>query len=275
MSNIRLQVSLGPRVPGSAASKKCRDVFVAYFDSLGVAVDSQPFLFSDPYTGSNIPMVNFVATIPGKDTTAQRILLLTHYDSRPRAERSSNIALREQPIPGANDGASGTAVLMEIARILKLRIPPVGIDLLFTDGEDWGKPGDAQNYLLGAREFARASIRDKYRFAILIDMVGDASQQIYRESFSQTYYPALNDLVWSTAADAGITSFVDSTRHAVQDDHIPISAAGVPTIDIIDFDYPYWHTELDTVDKCSAQSLANVGRVLASILYNPARWPFQ
>ena len=141
------------------------------------------------------------------------------------------------------------------------------------DGEDWGESGDLDLYLLGSKEFARQGIRDKYRFAVVIDMVGDKFQQIFREEYTERYYRAVNNMIWKAAADIGVTTFVDEVRHTIQDDHLSLGAAGVPTALLIDFDYPYWHTERDTPDKCSAESLATVGKVLASVIYNESLWP--
>ena len=104
-------------------------------------------------------------------------------------------------------------------------------------------------------------------------MIGDSGQQIYREGYSQMYNQPLTDLVWNTAAELGITTFRDTVRYLIHDDHLSLTSAGVPAIDIIDFEYPHWHTEMDTPDKCSPQSLANVGRVLAHIIYNVSSWP--
>jgi len=267
------QVAFGSRVPGSEAWRECRDYYYRFFDSLGLKVDSQRFSFADPYSGDTIPLVNILVTVPGRDSDRPGPLLAAHWDSRPRSDRATNPALAEQPLLGANDGASGVAVLMELAGLFAKQPPPTDVHLVLLDGEDWGKEGDPDYYLLGSREFARRGVRGKYRFAIVLDMVGDADQQIYREGYSQRFYPKLNDMVFAAAATLKLTTFHDSVRHFALDDHLPLSGGGLPAIDLIDFDYTYWHTEADTPDHCSAESLANVGRLMTYIVYNPSLWP--
>ena len=267
------QVALGPRVPGTRASVECRDLFVRHFGNLGAEVDSQLFSFFDPYSQTTIPLVNVIAGFSGSDQKADRIVLMAHYDSRPRTDYAHDPALREEPIDGANDGASGTAILMELGNLFARQAPPINVDLVMVDGEDWGESGDHEYYLLGSRELARRGVRDRYRFGIVIDMVGDSSQQIFREGYSERFCHSLNDAVWSAAARLNITTFHDSVVYTILDDHLPLIAAGVPTIDIIDFDYPHWHTEFDTPDKCSPTALSNVGRVLVELIYDRTLWP--
>ena len=267
------QVAFGPRVPGSGPWSACRAYYCNFFTDLGLAVDSQVFDFLDPYSSRRLPLVNLIVPISSHKADADRIVLMAHWDSRPRTDYASDPPLKDHPIDGANDGASGVAVLMELALLLAQQPPPCHVDLVLVDGEDWGKPSDLDFYLLGSREFARRGIRDTYRFGIVIDMIGDKDQQIYREGYSERYHQELNDMIWSTAARLGITTFRDSVKHLIHDDHLSLCSGGVPTVDIIDFDYPYWHTEFDSPDKCSAESLANVGRVLIEIVYDPALWP--
>lgn len=266
------QVKFGPRVPGTTASRMCRQYYYDHFEQLGFAVDSQFSYFFDPYTAADTPLVNVIVHIDG-DSDGLPILLVAHYDSRPRSDLAFDSSHFEKPIDGANDGASGVALLMELASLCAGQKPPVDIELLLTDAEDWGKAGDRDLYLLGSKEFARSGIRGKYRFGVVVDMIGDASQQIYREQFSETYHPDLNNMIWQAAATVGVTTFIDSIKYTVLDDHIPISAGGVPTVVVIDFDYPYWHTEMDNIVRCSPVSLANVGKVITKIVYSPSLWP--
>lgn len=267
------QVDFGPRVPGSKASAECRDFFSNHFMGLGARVDSQAFTFFDPYSQTDIPLTNVIARYTGTGEAAEAVVLMAHYDSRPRTDYARDPKLKDKPIDGANDGASGVAVLMELGNLFAQKAPPCDVDLVLVDGEDWGKPRDLDYYLLGSREFARRGIREKYRFGIVIDMIGDSSQQLYREGYSDRSYRALNDAVWRAAARLGITTFRDTIKYTIIDDHLSLVSSGVPTIVIIDFDYPYWHTEFDTPDKCSPTALANVGRVLVEIIYNPLLWP--
>jgi len=267
------QVKFGPRVPGSAAWRQCRGYYVNHFASLGLAVDSQVFSFRDPYSGDSIPLVNLIVSCPGVSESDEAIVLMAHYDCRPRTDFASDTSLLDQPIDGANDGASGVGVLMELARLMAASPPAVDVDLVLVDGEDWGRPRDLDYYMLGSREFARRGIRGKYSFGIVIDMIGDADQQIYREGYSDRFAPELNNMIWGMAAELGISTFIDSVKYHIHDDHLSLNTGGVPAVDLIDFDYPYWHTEFDTVDKCSPESLGNVGLLLTHILYRPSLWP--
>ncbi|PWB68326.1 hypothetical protein C3F09_11860 [candidate division GN15 bacterium] len=270
---LKQQTAFGPRMPGSEASAECLQYLLKHFRGLAQQVDTQSFAYTDPYSGQAIPMVNVIARFRGLETGTEPILLVAHWDSRPRTDYPSDQAKSNEPIAGANDGASGVAVLMELADLFAAKPPACDVVILLVDGEDWGKEGDYNNYLIGSRYFASRGIRGHYRFGIVIDMVGDKDQQIYREGFSNEYYLPLNNMIWNAARDLGISTFHDSVKYTITDDHLPISAAGVPTVDIIDFDYPYWHTDQDTADKCSAESLSNVGRVLAEIAYNRTLWP--
>lgn len=269
------QVEFGPRVPGSDAWRNCRANFNEFFNGIGLDVDSQVFSFHDPYSGRDLPLVNVIVRYRGGQPNDLPIVLMAHWDSRPRADYATNPDLVDQPIDGANDGASGVAVLMELAQMVTEQKAPSNVDFVLVDGEDWGKSGDVDYYLLGSKHFAVAGdgIRGKYRFGIVVDMVGDRDQRILREGFSQRFEAPLNDMVWKAARELGVTTFADSVSQDILDDHLSLATAGVPAIDVIDFDYRYWHTELDTPDKCSPESLGNVGRVLAHIIYNPSLWP--
>lgn len=273
LAYIETQVAFGPRVPGTEASAQCRQLFYRHFDSCGLEVDSQVFNFFDPYSSTDTTMVNVIARYRGGDADQLPILFLAHYDSRPRTDFPFDSTRASDPIDGANDGGSGVAVLMELARLFASQPPDCNVDLLLVDGEDWGRRGDPDNYLLGSRAFARQGLRGKYEFGIVVDMIGDKQQEIFREEYTNRFYQPVNDMIWKVAAQLGVTTFVDTTRHTILDDHLPIGAAGVPTALLIDFDYEFWHTEADTPDKCSAESLANIGRVLAYIIYNESLWP--
>ena len=174
-----------------------------------------------------------------------------------------------QPVhsAGADDGASGVAVLMELANLFAKQKPRVNIDLALLDGEDFGQPHDVSEYFLGARELAKRGWTDRYKFALVIDMIGDKDLHIYREGFSNRYSTKINDLFWKTAAELGESAFVDSVKYDIQDDHLSFMTRNLPSAVIIDFDYPYWHTLQDTPDKCSPQSLAAVGWVVATVMY--------
>ena len=273
MGYLMQQVAFGPRVPGTAPWRECRRYLVEHFTRFGLAVDSQVFSFTDPYSGREIPLVNIIASYRGGSADDPVLLLVAHWDTRPRTDHPTDSSLADRPIPGANDGASGVAVLMELARLFKESPPPVNVDLLLTDGEDWGRPGDNQYYLIGSRHFASQPRSTRYAFGIVVDMVGDSDLRIYREALSEQYVKWLNDYVWNTAQRLGLETFVDSVRHTVLDDHVPLNIGGIPTVVLIDFDYRYWHSNLDTPERCAAASLGQVGRLLAEIVYKPSTWP--
>ncbi len=268
---LEKQVAFGPRVPGSTASAECRDFFYTIFDSLEIPVDSQAFVFFDLYSQTNIPMVNVVASYVA-NPDFPTIVLMAHYDSRPRTDYPTDKSLLNKPIDGASDGASGVATLLELAHMFTQQAPSLNVDFVFVDGEDWGKSGDIQFYMLGSKEFARKGIRGKYKFGIVLDMIGDKDLTIYREQYSENSNKELNDIIFETAAKLQVDGFIDSVKYAISDDHLSLITAGIPSVDLIDFDYKYWHTEFDTPENCSAESLESVGRVVAEILYNKSLW---
>lgn len=268
--HLEAQVEFGPRVPGTPAHDRCLQYLAGELRPLASAVNLQPFTFRG-YDGKTIHGTNVIASFnPGATT---RILLLAHWDTRPWADEEADSSLHDRGVPGANDGASGVAVLLEIARHLKETPPAVGVDILLTDAEDYGRHRDPDGFLHGARHFAN-NLPQGYRpvFGILVDMVGDAELELPKEQHSIDYAPRVVELVWNTAARLGIGQFVPTVQGRVTDDHLPLNRAGIPTIDIIDFDYPdasnrYWHTLQDTPDKCSPESLAAVGTVVLTVLY--------
>jgi Zn-dependent M28 family amino/carboxypeptidase len=274
MSLLENQTALGPRVPGTEAWRQCQTLIIRNLNANLLTVDTQLFDFDDPYSDQQIQMQNIIGRYRNAGD-APPILLVAHYDSRPRTDFHSDPARRDEPLVGANDGASGVAVLLELGRMLNQDKPKVNVDLLFVDGEDWGKSGDSQYYLLGSNYFAthKGNIRGEYRFAIILDMVGATTQKFYREGYSEQFNKSINDMIWSTATNLGITVFIDSVKSGILDDHMSINVGGVPAVDIIDLNYRHWHTERDTSDKCSGAALKNVGRVIAYILYNKSLWP--
>jgi Zn-dependent M28 family amino/carboxypeptidase len=258
------QTDLGPRTSGMPGWQRFQTMLSSLLDSLGVPYDTQAFVYADYITRDTLHFVNWIAHI--NPSSKNRLLIAAHYDSRPRADADPDSARRNEPITGANDGASGAAILMHLAELMVSRPPRIGVDLLFTDGEDYGPPGRENQYLLGATHFASHHTAT-YRFGLLLDMVGDRDLRIYREYFSERYAKGVNDKIWAAAARLGVPQFVDSIKHEVLDDHLPLNSAGIPTADIIDFDYPYWHTLADTPDKCDPASLMAVGRVVLEIIY--------
>ena len=211
-------------------------------------------------------MTNVVASFSLQKT--ERILLCAHWDSRPWADQDPNSENRDQPVLGANDGASGVAVLLEVARHIQLAEPKYGVDIVLFDGEDSGLPGQPDSYALGAQHFAKnKDFRYRPKFGILLDMVGDKDLQIYQEENSVNYAPQVVERIWNRAQGLGSSSFFASSGYQVTDDHLPLLNVGIPCVNLIDFDYEYWHTLADTPDKCSPESLAEVGRLILSLLY--------
>ena len=196
-------------------------------------------------------------------------MFLAHWDTRPHADQSPNLGQQRLPVPGANDAASGVAVLLGVADALKAKPPSVGVDLLFVDGEDYGDfVRDTNDVLIGSRYFA-AHQAPGYPplFAVLFDMVGDKDQQFYYEGNSQAFAPEVVDRVWRTAAELGYGRiFIPGVKHTLTDDHVALQKAGIHAIDLVDFDYPYWHTPEDTIDKVGAASLQVVGDVAVALV---------
>ena len=216
--------------------------------------------------GDTLPLRNFIARFnPGAE---KRILLLAHWDSRPVSD-SPQSRDSTKPVLGANDGGSGVALLLGVADVLKRTPPAVGVDLLFVDGEDYGDftkaPADV---LIGSRYYGAHRLPGPQPlYAVLFDLVADKDLQIYQEGNSLVGAPEVVELVWDTARDLGYGGyFVASPRHTLIDDHLELQKAGIRAIDVVDFDYPAWHTEYDTIDKVSPSSLQVVGDVALALI---------
>jgi Zn-dependent M28 family amino/carboxypeptidase len=216
--------------------------------------------------GDTLPLRNFIARFnPGAE---KRVLLLAHWDSRPVSD-SPKSRDPTRPVPGANDGGSGVALLLGVADALKRTPPAIGVDLLFVDGEDYGDfsktPDDV---LIGSRYYGAHQLPGpKPLYAVLFDLVGDKDLQLYQEGNSLIGAPEVVDLVWNTAKDLGYGGyFIASPRHTLIDDHIELQKTGIHAIDVVDFDYPAWHTPDDTIDKVSAGSLQVVGDVAMALI---------
>ncbi len=267
-SYLEAQCAFGPRAPGTEGHERALAYLRGQLAERADVVQIDAFTHEPgPGYDGPIELTNLMASFgPGK---SRRVLLCAHWDTRPWADRDPDPSAHDQPILGANDGASGVAVLLEIADHLKALPPPVGVDIVLFDGEDYGRSGDLENYFLGSRRFARTRA-DAYRpeLSILLDMVGDRDLTLYIEEHSVQAAPWAVRRVWDAAAKAGIAAFVPEIGYAVEDDHLPLIAEGIPTIDVIDFEYPYWHTLEDTPDKCSPESLAAVGQVILMVLYD-------
>jgi len=268
---LKAQVAFGPRNPNSEGHRRCLEYLTNSLRRTAESVRLQQFMESG-YGGEQLVLTNVIASF--RPSLKQRILLCAHWDTRPRGERDPDPAKRQKPIPGANDGASGVAVLLEIAGQLKLHPPAVGVDIVLFDGEDYGNEGDLPRYLLGSQYFARTKPADYLpRFGILLDMVGDAALELPQEKNSLRFAPDVVDLVWKTAQQLNVPQFIPEVGEEIYDDHLPLNRVGIKTIDLIDFNYPdetnrYWHTHQDSPEHCSAESLQAVGMVLTELIYN-------
>ncbi len=260
--------AFGPRAPGTPGHEKALAFLSARLRATADAVRIDPFAIQAP-GGVVVRATNLVAQF--RPELADRILVGAHWDTRPRADRDPDPARREEPIVGANDGGSGTALLLALAEAMEKTPPPVGVDLVLFDAEDWGREGDLANYCLGSRRFA-ASLGSAAlpRAALVIDMVGDADLAIRKESVSSTAAPGLVESLWRIARDEGADAFLHERAVQIFDDHVPLIQAGIPAALLIDLEYDAWHTHADLPDKLSAASLAQVGRVVFAWVYSGA-----
>lgn len=273
------QVAFGYRIPGSEAHRKTADWLIAELSRHKATVITQETIVT-AYDGTRLPICNIIAQFyPEKE---QRVALAAHWDSRPFADRDPNPAYHNSPIDGANDGASGVGVLLEIARHLGEYPPNVGIDIILFDAEDYGAPewveGDTgDTWALGSQYWATHTHTPGYkaRFGILLDMVGATGIGFYREYFSDLYAPHIIDKVWKCAADMGFEGlFINDYGGAITDDHLNMIQAGIPTIDIIQFDpnsatgfFPQWHTREDNMKHIDIGMLTAVGQTVLGVIY--------
>jgi Zn-dependent M28 family amino/carboxypeptidase len=204
----------------------------------------------------------------------KQIMISAHWDTRPWGDRGSSLMERETPILGANDGASGVAVILELARILKNNSPALGVNLVLFDAEDYGTSGDSWSYCKGSQYFAKNLPIPFPDYAINLDMVGDANLNVYIERYSYKQNPKLVMELWGKAEELNLTGFKKMAYYTIFDDHVPLyEIAGIPAVDIIDFDYPdektnYHHTHNDVVENCSPQSLWQVGTLMVHHIYD-------
>ncbi|MGC8856489.1 MAG: M28 family peptidase [Anaerolineae bacterium] len=251
LTDVQTQLSFGPRTPGSAGHAQIREWMRQELEKAGWSVEIQ----SVEQSGKTV--INLIAR---RSEAPPQIILGAHYDTRLQADHDPDPARRNEPVPGANDGASAVAVLLELARTQPPKFLPIW--LVFFDAEDNGRlPG--WDWILGSRAFV-AHLTVRPQAVVIVDMVGDADLNIYREKNSD---PALAAQIWQTAAELGYSQyFIDQEKYTMLDDHTPFLQAGLPAVDLIDFDYPYWHTTADTADKVSAHSLEVVGQTLLTWL---------
>lgn len=271
------QVDFGPRVPGTAAHDAARAYFVETLDGLADRVNEQPVAYTSPDSALSVRGTNIVASFNLDPEEKKRVLLAAHWDSRPRADRDPDSTKHDQPVPGANDGASGVAVLLEIARVLHDHPLGIGVDIVLFDLEDLGTSEQLEAdsgaaripFAIGSAAFVQNNPTYRPTFGILLDMVGDVNLRIPQEAYSRTYARSIVEKVWDAAARVGAEAFVDAPGGAVEDDHVPFLRAGIPVVDLIQTPFPdTWHTTADTPDRVSAESLQQVGEVLVEVLWS-------
>ena len=275
------QVAFGPRVPGTEASAACATWLQDELVRHGADTVKTQTGVVTAYNGDRLPITNIMASF--KPEARERILLLAHYDTRPWADSDDREENRLLPIPGANDGASGVGVLLEVARHLGQQEPKVGVDILFVDAEDYGQSSGFsihdESWALGTQywvahlPYAQDSLP---RYAVLLDMVGGIDAKFHREYFSNQSAPGIVDKVWSAAVCAGYGDrFVNVDGGAVIDDHFYVNQAGIPAIDIIESKNevtksfnPTWHTAQDNMDNIDRRTLKAVGQTVLNVVYS-------
>jgi len=265
--------SIGPRIAGTKGMEEQQELVTRHFKELGAKVTPQSFEIRHPETFKPTRITNLIVEF--HPDRMERVLLCAHYDTRPFPDEDPDPKKRRDPFLGANDGASGVALLMELGTHLKDFPGPLGVDIVLFDAEElvYDKSRGDQ-YFVGsnyfAHDYAKSPPKHKYRCGVLLDMVGDKELQLYHERNS-VYLPDVKPVtlgIWATAEKLGVSEFISRRKHDVKDDHLPLNnTAQIPTCDIIDFDYPrpglnYWHTTQDKPENCSALSLAKVGWVL-------------
>ncbi len=246
LSDVQTQVSFGSRTVGTLGHEQTVSWMRTELESEGWDVQIQ----ESEMLGH--PIQNVIAS---RIDEPPQIILGTHYDTRIYADNDPDPMNQNQPVPGANDGASGVAVLLELARTLPKDSLPVW--LVFFDAEDNGRI-QGWDWSLGSKAFVNA-LDFSPEAVVVVDMIGDANLNIYMEGYSD---PELSNEIWGVASELGFNQFIPKVKHNIIDDHTPFLQAGIPAIDIIDIEYPHWHTTADTVDKVSAESLQAVGETL-------------
>ncbi|MDR3141860.1 MAG: M28 family peptidase [Tannerellaceae bacterium] len=279
---IEKQVNFGPRVPNTKEHQLCGDYLISELKRFAAEVYVQEMTLA-AYNGAKLPCRNIIGSYnPDKK---KRILLFAHWDTRPYADQEADPAKRHTPIDGADDGASGVGVLLEIARQFSLQAPEAGVDIIFFDAEDYGVPEfeKAVNYTpnswcLGSQFWAKNPHKPGYRaeYGILFDMVGARHASFYKEHTSMRYAARIVEKVWSAARDLGYGKFfINANGGGVLDDHqFVIEGRGIPSIDIINYDMEnahgfadYWHTHKDTMDNIDKETLKGVGQTVLEVIY--------
>lgn len=278
---VENQVKFGPRVPNSEAHVACGNYLTSELKRFGAQVYEQEATLT-AYNGTQLKAKNIIGSYNPENS--KRVLLFAHWDSRPYADHDKDPANHKKPIDGADDGASGVGVLLEMARQFSIKSPAIGIDIIFFDAEDYGTPEFVKEYkentwCLGAQFWAKNPHVKGYKadFGILLDMVGAKNASFFKEATSMRYAPQIVEEVWSTARDLGYGKFfINAEGGAITDDHqYVILGRNIPCIDIIYTDPesdngfgPHWHTQNDTMDNIDRETLKAVGQTVLQVVYN-------
>jgi Zn-dependent M28 family amino/carboxypeptidase len=271
-AHLVAQCDFGPRNPGSVGHQKALEYYLKILSPLADSVKTQPFIETMPRTKEKVEMHNVIAQF--NPDAKKQIMLSAHWDTRPWGDRNLSVMRKNQPILGANDGASGVAVLLSLAKILHDNPQDIGVNLVLFDAEDYGTSGDSWSYCKGSQYFSKHLPIPLPEYAINLDMIGDANLEIYIERISYKQNPSLVLDLWGLAGELKLNGFKKMAYHAIFDDHVPLyELAGIPAVDIIDFDYPdektnYHHTYNDIVENCSPESLWQVGTLMVHHIYN-------
>ncbi|MBI65285.1 MAG: hypothetical protein CMG64_03225 [Candidatus Marinimicrobia bacterium] len=267
-SYLEKQCDFGPRYPGSKGHLEFKNYLNDFLTNKGDTLIAYEHIVKHPYEDYDIPLYNFLIRFNLK--SSNRILFLAHWDTREIADQDKDEKNHDLPILGANDGASGIALLMILTEILeKNPLNNIGVDILFVDGEDLGRFGEIENYCLGTSKFCEKLPNPIPNYAICLDMIADHDPQFLIEPYSWEQAPFLVQSIWSLANDLGYTEFrAEFYKTYIYDDHRRLYLDSyIPAIDIIDFDYPHWHTLQDTPENCSPKGLKIVGNVISEFIY--------
>jgi len=261
-AHLERQCALGPRVAGLPGHEQGAAYLETALRQHARQVCRQEF--TARVQGKQVRFTNLLADFPA-GAAAEHLLLCAHWDTRPQADQEQDRQRRATPITGANDGASGVAVLLEVARLLAARPCRYHVTIALFDGEDFAP--QAAEMFAGAREYARRPWPARPAWGVLLDMVGDRDLALPREQHAAARAGEATTRVWQAARQAGAAAFQDRLGPLVMDDHWPLIEAGIPTTLVIDFDYPHWHRLTDTPANCAPASLGQVGRMLEALLW--------
>ncbi len=266
MKYLEAVCKIGPRISGSDGMRQQQDYLKKHFDGLGLKVELQRFTARQQSQRQPVEMANFIVSFnPGRP---RRVVLCSHYDTRPIADQEPNPRRWREPFLSANDGGSGVALLMELAHHMKQLPTEVGVDFVLFDGEEYvfDGPHGQDRYFFGSDHFAddyrRSRPKHQYVGAVLLDLIAGKDAKYPIEQNSKFKAGGLVEAIWKTAGELGVTAFRNTIGEQILDDHLALNRVGIPAVDVIDFDYPHWHRLSDLPENCSPESMEQVAKVL-------------